>query len=119
VYMGLYYICMVLVPLYLAGLIFYIFVFGTTLDAYTANFWFTEILIVFFIATLFVIPLAILLKNIVITHWARKEVLALFKINNTSRILIKKFREFRVVAVLSQANKSIALVYETILTISH
>jgi hypothetical protein len=83
VYMGLHYVCMVLVPLYLAGLIFYIFVFGTTLDAYTANFWFTEILIVFFIAILFVIPITILLKNIVITHWARKEVLALFKILKT------------------------------------
>lgn len=79
-YRYVHYICIVLVPLYICTIIFYIFLFGSSLKAKTANFWFTEILIVTVMSNFIIIPLVILIKFIVVPYWARKEIQVLFNI---------------------------------------
>ena len=76
----LHYICMVLVPFYVMALIFYIFLFGISLDPHAAKLWFIEIIVVALLSTIVIIPVTILLKFIAITYQARKDILSLFRV---------------------------------------
>ena len=77
---NLHYLCMILVPLYVMALIFYIFLFGISLEAHAAKIWFIEIIVVALLSTIVIIPLTILLKNVVVTYQARKDILSLFRV---------------------------------------
>ena len=76
----LHYICMMLVPFYVMALIFYIFLFGISLEAHAAKLWFIEIIVVALLSTIIIIPCTILLKFVAMTHQARKDILALFRV---------------------------------------
>jgi hypothetical protein len=75
-----HYVCMAGVPMYLLALIFYVFLFGVSLDAATANFWFIEVSVVILLSTFIVIPMTIFIKHIAMTSYARKEILSIFKV---------------------------------------
>ena len=76
----LHHLCIVLVPLYICTLIFYMFLFGLSLDGATANFWFIEILVVFSLSTFIVGPLTVFIRYIALTQSAQRDIQAVLQI---------------------------------------